>query len=99
MAAHSDCFFIRRKTGTPVGPFSEQVVATMLRKGTLDGSEEVSLDRKIWWPVRDFAQHAPGAAPAPAPDRDADAFLSGGTEVLAPSNGRVVMHNPSLAIG
>src|SRR6266700_3961580 len=66
MAAHTDSFYLRRKSGSPVGPFTPQVLVLMLQKGTLDGSEEVSRDRRNWMSVRDVEKTAP-PAPAPVP--------------------------------
>jgi tetratricopeptide (TPR) repeat protein len=64
MAAHTDSYYLRRKSGSPVGPFTPNVLVTMLQKGTLDGSEEVSRDRRTWISVRQVEQTA--SAPAPA---------------------------------
>jgi tetratricopeptide (TPR) repeat protein len=90
MAGNPDCYYVRRQSGNPVGPFSQQVVATMLKKGTLDGSEEVSLDRHNWWPVRDFGRAPPAESPR------ADDFMSGGTEVLSGGRGGLVIQSPSF---
>src|SRR5215467_11126661 len=80
MAAHTDSYYLRRKSGSPVGPFTPQVLVTMLQKGTLDGSEEVSPDRRNWISVRDVEKTAPPAPdPAPVP-----ASLRGGRPVPAP---------------
>ena len=72
MGANTDSYYLRRKSGSPVGPFSPYVLTTMLQKGTLDGSEEVSRDRRNWISVRDVPASAPPAArtpPAPPPPR------------------------------
>jgi tetratricopeptide (TPR) repeat protein len=65
MGANTDSYYLRRKSGSPVGPFSPHVLTTMLQKGTLDGSEEVSRDRRNWISVRDVPASAPPAAPSP----------------------------------
>src|SRR3954468_15431732 len=65
MGANTDSYYLRRKSGSPVGPFSPHVLTTMLQKGTLDGSEEVSRDRRNWISVRDVPASAPAAAPTP----------------------------------
>jgi tetratricopeptide (TPR) repeat protein len=90
MEGNSDHYYLRRQSGSPVGPFSTVVLATMLRKGTLDGSEEISLDRRTWRPVRDIK-------PAPAPEA-APAFTAEGTEVLGGKpGGGTIMQSFSLA--
>src|SRR5215510_1295927 len=66
-ATNPDSYYLRRKSGSPVGPFTPQVLTTMLQKGTLDGSEEVSRDRRNWISVRDVPASAPPAAPTPPP--------------------------------
>ncbi len=65
MGANTDSYYLRRKSGSPVGPFSPHVLTTMLQKGTLDGSEEVSRDRRNWISVRDVPPSASPAAPTP----------------------------------
>jgi len=65
MGANTDSYYLRRKSGSPVGPFSPHVLTTMLQKGTLDGSEEVSRDRRNWISVRDVPASAPAAPPTP----------------------------------
>jgi len=62
MEGNSVQYFVRRKLGSPIGPFTPIVLATMLKKGTLDGSEEISLDRRTWRPVKELDR-----PPAPAP--------------------------------
>src|SRR6185295_16098102 len=73
MLGNRDQYFVRRQLGNPVGPFTEVVLTAMLKKGTLDGSEEISVDRRTWRPVRELGQAAPAAEIGFAPD---------GTEVL-----------------
>ena len=65
MGANTDSYYLRRKSGSPVGPFSPHVLTTMLQKGTLDGSEEVSRDRRNWISVRDVPPPPQAAAPTP----------------------------------
>ena len=51
MAETGDRFYVRRTTGDLVGPLSRLAIAGLLQKGQLDGSEEVSSDRRHWQPV------------------------------------------------
>ncbi len=67
MGANTDSYYLRRKSGSPVGPFSPHVLTTMLQKGTLDGSEEVSRDRRNWISVRDVGSASPEAPAATMP--------------------------------
>lgn len=72
MAGTGERYFVRRKTGEPVGPFSQLVITTMLTRGELDGSEMISRDRATWVPVRSLL--APPPEPAPPPDEAAGSW-------------------------
>src|SRR5439155_994181 len=86
MGANTDSYYLRRKSGSPVGPFSPHVLTTMPQNGTLDGSEDVSRDRRNWISVREVPAPAPPAAPTPpappAPLARPAAQSSGGMAAL-----------------
>jgi tetratricopeptide (TPR) repeat protein len=113
MAAQTDSYYLRRKSGSPIGPFSPQILGVMLQKGTLDGSEEVSRDRRNWVPVRDVGSAPPMPAPPlvsstsaspprivppPPPSSDLGFSGDGGTEVLSVADGHLIMHDPAESI-
>jgi tetratricopeptide (TPR) repeat protein len=63
-----DRFYVRRTTGDLVGPLSKAAIAGLLRQGKLDGSEEVSPDRRTWHPLARLIPAAAASEEAPAPD-------------------------------
>ncbi|HET6280319.1 MAG TPA: hypothetical protein VFH73_05120, partial [Polyangia bacterium] len=67
MAGTGERYFVRRKTGDPVGPFSELVIVTMLNRGELDAGAEISRDRINWSSVTSL-KPAGAQAGMPAPD-------------------------------
>jgi tetratricopeptide (TPR) repeat protein len=88
MAGQSDRYYLRRKSGNTLGPFSELVIITMLEQGKLEGNEEISRDKSAWLPVSTLASPPPSpGSELPTleePDFGAPASEGGqGTEILS----------------
>src|SRR5438309_11818001 len=90
MAETADRFYVRRTTGDLVGPVTKAAIAGLLQEGKLDGSEEVSPDRRRWQPIGALIPEALPPPPAAAPDDSASSTwgerdLGGGSDLeLAP---------------
>jgi tetratricopeptide (TPR) repeat protein len=64
-ATDSSRYYVRRKTGSPIGPFSELALTTMLKRGTFNGSEEISPDQRSWRSISELSNAEPQRADPP----------------------------------